>query len=107
MAERYDPRDVRPSRVLIVAAGGVATVALFLVAIGWFLRSASPVDGIPTAQQPSSPPLSVSLPAERTRMQAATEADLHHFGWVNREQGIAHIPIEEAEKLFIAHGWPQ
>ena len=31
---------------------------------------------------------------------AAREAKLHRYGWVDKEKGIAHIPIEEAMRLL-------
>jgi hypothetical protein len=106
MAERYDPRDVQLSRVLIVVGGSVLVVALFLIGIRWFLGSNGPVVAAPGTKQPPSPPLSVSLPAERAQLQAAAETDLHRLAWIDREKGIARIPIDDAIKLFVVRGWP-
>jgi hypothetical protein len=34
------------------------------------------------------------------------EAMLHQYGWVNREAGVVHIPIEEAMRLTVERGMP-
>jgi hypothetical protein len=34
------------------------------------------------------------------------EALLHQYGWVDREAGVVHIPIEEAMRLTVERGVP-
>jgi hypothetical protein len=35
-------------------------------------------------------------------MRAAEEKALSTYGWVDKQQGVVHIPIEEAKKLLAA-----
>ena len=35
-------------------------------------------------------------------MRRAEDAVLKHYGWVDKQHGVVHIPIEDAKKLFAA-----
>lgn len=35
-------------------------------------------------------------------MRKAEDRVLHHYGWVDQQQGVVHIPIDEAKKRFAA-----
>ena len=35
-------------------------------------------------------------------MRAAEEKVLQHYGWVDKQRGVVHIPIDEAKNLFAA-----
>jgi hypothetical protein len=37
-----------------------------------------------------------------TEMRAREERELHSYGWVDREHGVARIPIEEAKKRVLS-----
>ena len=39
---------------------------------------------------------------ELARLRKEKDGRLHSFGWVDRAQGIAHIPIEDAMDLLVA-----
>ncbi|MCU1244142.1 MAG: hypothetical protein JWN02_52 [Acidobacteria bacterium] len=39
-------------------------------------------------------------------MRANEERELHGYGWVDPQKGVAHIPIEEAKKLLLERGLP-
>lgn len=59
-----------------------------------------------TWQPPSEPRLQV-LPAQDLReIQAAEEARLHSYGWVDRATGIVHIPIQQAMERLLQQGLP-
>lgn len=38
-------------------------------------------------------------------LRAEEERVLHNYGWVSREQGIVHIPIERAMELVLREGF--
>jgi hypothetical protein len=40
-------------------------------------------------------------------MRAAEEAQLHSYRWVDREAGIAAIPIERAMEILAQRGLPK
>ena len=31
---------------------------------------------------------------------------LHQYGWLNRDQGVVHIPVEQAMRLLVQKGLP-
>jgi hypothetical protein len=37
---------------------------------------------------------------------SSQEQTLHSYGWVNRDAGVAHIPIDEAMRLTVERGLP-
>ena len=39
-------------------------------------------------------------------MRAREDAVLHHYGWVNKQQGVVHIPIEDAKRIALQRGFP-
>jgi hypothetical protein len=40
-------------------------------------------------------------------MRRAEDQRLNHYGWVDRQHGVVHIPIEEAKKAFAANAAAQ
>ena len=97
--------DVRSiSRIGIWLA--VVTVASFLVAWGFYIllaRGERKLDAPPSplieAAEPQLPPgpQLQSTPAIALRaFRAGEEARLRGWGWVDRESGIAHVPIDRA-----------
>ena len=97
--------DVRSiSRIGIWLA--VVTVACFAVAWGFYLLLArgerkldAPPSPIAEAAQPQLPPgpqLQASPAIALRTFKAAEEARLRGWGWVDRDAGIAHVPIERA-----------
>lgn len=40
------------------------------------------------------------------RMRAREGEQLNNYGWVNRQQGVTHIPIERAMELVVQRGLP-
>lgn len=117
----YEKRDVEVSRILIL---GVA-LALALVAAGavvWWsfhalsaeqARSEPPPSplraGIPR-QLPPEPRLQgapghETLPSEELKeLEGSANAALNSYSWVDQENGIVRIPIDEAMKQLAASG---
>ena len=49
----------------------------------------------------------VATPAvDMERMRADQEKALKELGWVDRQKGIVHIPIEDAKRLVVQRGLP-
>ena len=44
--------------------------------------------------------------ASLAELRAAEEADLNSYGWVDRNAGIARIPIDRAMQMLLQHGLP-
>ncbi|MGQ9898377.1 MAG: hypothetical protein ACUVR8_12590 [Acidobacteriota bacterium] len=52
------------------------------------------------------PPLQESPEADMRIWRAKEEAHLKSYGWVAKEKGIVHIPIDQAMKLTLERGLP-
>lgn len=84
----------------------VVTVASFVAAYGlyrWFAGAEKASDPKPSpiveARQPTpvpGPRLQPVPELELANLRAANRARLGGWGWVDRESGIAHVPIERA-----------
>lgn len=101
-----EPENVDSRRVVRVALGLVAATLLAL-GLSWLLiardgRGLDAVRGEPAPARVSSAPeptwqfRSTGAAAERRR--AASER-LHSYGWVDRQGGIVHVPIERGIEL--------
>jgi hypothetical protein len=47
------------------------------------------------------PPNTLTPAADMEKMIADTDAVLNHYGWVDQQKGVVHIPIEEAKKKIL------
>jgi hypothetical protein len=56
--------------------------------------------------QPSGPRLESDPLKDRLALEAQARARIESYGWVDRQRGIARIPIERAMALQAAKGWP-
>jgi hypothetical protein len=54
-----------------------------------------------------APDLQVASSLDYQEMRAAEEAQLHSYRWVDREAGIAAIPIERAMEILAQRGLPK
>jgi hypothetical protein len=54
----------------------------------------------------SEPPLQESPEADMRLWRAKEEAHLKSYGWVSKEKGIVHIPIDLAMQLTLERGLP-
>jgi hypothetical protein len=52
------------------------------------------------------PRLLIKPGASLAELRAAEDADLNSYGWVDRNAGIARIPIDRAMQLLLEHGLP-
>ena len=55
---------------------------------------------------PPTPRLQQFPPNELYQFRVGEEALLEGYGWMNKEAGIVHIPIEEAMRLTVERGLP-
>jgi len=94
---------------------GVASIALFAVATVW---STHILNTTRAEMQPGGPPpipkqvdqyevgivnlrvFALDQRAAQKRLQQMER--LRSYGWVDREGGVAHIPIDEAMKMYLA-----
>ena len=95
---------------MLIAAAliGVTTLAqvaiLFHMNRLWRARQKELPPPVPVAQAlPTAPPeprLQIAPSVDLKSMRAAEDARLHNYGWVDRNAGVVHIPIERAMELM-------
>lgn len=111
---RAEIRDTNMPALVILGGTIVVTVAIVMLFCWWLF-------GIYTYVQPLGPPSTPfasarPLPPE-PRLQPKPENDLQQYlreerselnsyGWVDRQNGVVHIPIDRAMKLLLKQGLP-
>jgi hypothetical protein len=106
----HEHRDISPATVLRWGAGIFALLILSATAM-WFLlgrydrelAAESPAPS-PLAsygpQEPPEPRLQVHPAADLAGLRATEQKQLDGYGWVDRQEGTVHIPIERAMQLL-------
>ncbi len=117
LRRKHETTDADAKRVLIAGVGflGIMVVGLLL---SWAVyhvvkgRTSNPNAPATTFEEPNS-----TNPPPRPWLQAsprdtllmvlrAEDSVLTSYGWVNKEAGIAHVPIERAIEMVAAKGFP-
>jgi hypothetical protein len=106
----HEHRDVSPATVVRWMIGifvllVVSAAAMWLL-LGRYDRNlaaesppASPLAGY-GPQEPPEPRLQVDPAADIARLHAVEQERLAGYGWVDRNAGTVHIPIDRAMQLF-------
>ncbi len=116
-------------RAIVMFAAGLVTVALVVhvgmwLLFGLFERQAAANDPVvsplaapgtvmprTTAGSPyfggaAGPQLVTDEPRLLQTLHAREDRDLHTYGWVDQQNGVARVPIDQAEKLLLQRGLP-
>ncbi len=113
----YEGKDLR-FRPIVWASIGLALITLVFCALMWvffaFLsaREASqspapnPLAAAEARTEPPSPRLLVDPVASYHEFKQQEEVLLNSYGWVDKEAGLVHVPIERAIKTLAAQGLP-
>lgn len=121
MNATIEKRDHERKDVDVLSVAAIAfvlflsCVIIFLVVWGMmhYLRVQEPAKTsgqailpLTTAGEFPKPRLEIKGPVDLAAFRAAEEADLNSYGWVNRNSGIARIPIDRAMQLLLERGLP-
>lgn len=109
----YETRDFTVRAVALFFGGVVILGLLALVAMFGLIRMMTERQGVggasvmakpDPAQDPPAPRLQIAPIQEWQQMRAEEEAQLQNYSWIDREKGIAAIPIERAMELLVERG---
>jgi hypothetical protein len=112
---KYETEDFSPRGIRWFTAGMAVLAVMVLLLMGgllWVLSGGwPPRQGIVTPMVPApnmspAPDLQVASSRDYQEMRAAEEAQLHSYGWIDRQAGIAAIPIERAMEILSRRGLP-
>lgn len=68
-------------------------------------RTVSPLEA-PAGTAPPEPRLQTTPWSDLQQLRAAELLYLHSYGWIDKDRGIAHMPIEKAKALLLQKGLP-
>jgi hypothetical protein len=120
----FEAQDVSVGGVERVGLGlGIVILIVLAVAAGLFhfLTRVQPIgtpevaEGMGAAEVhlPPAPRMqgipgdTVPPPEQQREFQAAAAAELNSYGWVDGQQSVAHIPIEDAMEQLVKNGLAQ
>jgi hypothetical protein len=111
--EKTDAHAGATVRAGLTILGVMFLTALVLVPMYRFLGRREKAEQKPAATvlkadaaAPAFPRLVVSEPAVLAEFRAQEDAFLAGWGWVEKDKGIARMPIEEAMKIVAERGLP-
>jgi hypothetical protein len=108
--EDFSPRGIRwftaGLAVLAVTVLVLMGALLWLLSGGWPPRQGIVTPLVPAPNMSPQPDLQVASSLDYQQMRAAEEAQLRSYRWVDREAGIAAIPIERAMEILADRGMP-
>ncbi len=114
----YEKRDVNPRAILWVGVAILISAVIIHFAV-WGLfdqfnkseahKGKPPASLVNTKPQPppQRPRLQTDAPADLQELRMREDAALESYGWVDREKGVVHIPVERAMELLVERGLPK
>ena len=113
--EKTDAHAGATLRAGLYILGVMVLTALVVVPMYRFLgrqekaaqeRAATVLKAEPNAAPPAFPRLVTSEPETLAEFRAQEDALLTSYGWVEKDKGIARMPIDEAMKIVAERGLP-
>ena len=102
----HERSDVPPMLLLALAAGLALAIGIVMAALAAaFPRAAQDQEKGPFRPLPPAPRLQVDPRADLLAYRAAAQAKLRSYGWSDRAQGRARVPVTEAMRAVAAQGW--
>lgn len=112
----HEESDVNVRAILGFGAGllavGVVVSALSWLLFNYYTKQAAqvprdfPLSAEYQQQLPPEPRLQVHPQQDLRELRAREDAILHGYGWVDKNAGVARIPVEEAMKIVVQRGLP-
>ena len=113
----HEESDVNVRAILGFGIGLLVVAVVVHVFLWWLLgvykrqaeRSQTQVYPLAAGQQEQLPPVprfQENPQQDMRELRAKQKALLEGYGWVNRDAGVARIPIEEAMRMVVERGLP-
>jgi hypothetical protein len=113
----HEETDVNVNAIIRYGVGLAVVAAIVHLFLWWLLgvyagqnrRAQTQAYPMAAGQQdrlPPTPRFQENPQEELQQLRARQKVLLEGYGWVNKEAGVARIPIEEAMKMVVARGLP-
>jgi hypothetical protein len=113
----HEESDVNVGSILRYGLALAVVAAIVHVFLFWLVgvyerqyqRTQTQVYPMAAGQQdrlPPEPRLQDDPQEDLRTLRSRQDTQLHEYGWVNKEAGIARIPIEEAMRIVVQRGLP-
>jgi hypothetical protein len=102
----YERTDMNVRAIALVALATLAYVCLAPFVLTRIYQPALSDVSRQRAIQPPGPVLQLSPAADLAKFDAQQEAQLDGYGWIDRDKGIARIPIAQAMQDLAKRGFP-
>lgn len=102
----FERSDMRVGVIALLAAVVLVYVCIVPFVLARIYRTALGDANRQLAISPPGPNLQLDPPADLATLNAREATQLESYGWVDREKGIAHIPLAQAMKDVAARGIP-
>jgi hypothetical protein len=101
----YERTDANP-RLIGALAGGVALFVMVTpLLLGVCFPGSERMGGVPKGLPlPPAPRLQTHPKYDLDRLRGAEHRQLTTYGWVNRDNGLVHIPVKRAMQLIAERG---
>lgn len=105
-------RDISNVGPLVTAMLATLAVVIVVIAVVWwgFQAWQTPVEPSPLGDRPvveGQPRLQVNPPKDLAVLEARARERLQSVGWVDREAGVVHMPIDYAMSVLVERGLPK
>jgi len=108
----FEHHDANVKVLLIIGFGLLATLAVSLAAVGLLVSyyNAQP-EALVTALErdrivPPQPRLESDPRGAGQQVIRDAESRLARYAWIDRDAGVARIPLTRAQALLLERGWP-
>jgi hypothetical protein len=112
----FEKTDIAGTPVLrFVIALGISMALVGVLALVFYRRLASyiaqhqpppPIMQFEDIRKPPLPRLQPHPVLDYTKVRAEETARLESYGWVDKDAGVVHIPVEQAMKIALERGLP-
>ncbi len=111
----HETTDASPLALGLFALALSLMVAIVIVFLNWLFwhyegqakRADPPQSPLAVDELPPTPRLEVNPGSDLARLRDAEEKTLSSYGWIDRQQGVARVPIERAIAVLAERGLPE
>jgi len=100
-----ETRDLGVGLALALAGGAAAMIAACALLIVWLVPDSLRPRSLALPAVPA-PALQIDPRADMARFRAEEQAELSSYGWIDRDKGVARIPIGRAMNKVVRDGIP-